>query len=143
MRWIVDGAWPTDARAIERDDQCVVRGRRLQRSLDRFGNRLIADLTRHAGTRLIVEARHPMLGEPPPSFSYSIGRGAHPQADVLVLPGFCWCSTMRARCARPCAVLRRDAMLLSSRRSLRVKSIAAAVLPTAEILRASAQRIAH
>lgn len=49
---------------------------------------------------------------------------------------------MRARCANPCAVLRRDARLSSSRRSLSVKSIPTAVLPLA-ILRAYAQREPH
>jgi hypothetical protein len=53
------------------------------------------------------------------------------------------CKTIRARWASPCAVLRRDTRLSSSRSSLGVKSIATAVLPIAKILRANARRESH
>ncbi len=65
-----------------------VRGRRLQRSSDRFGNRLIADLTRRARTGLVEEALHTTLREAPPPLADGVGGRANAQADVLVLHAF-------------------------------------------------------
>ena len=114
--------------------------RRLKRLANDFGDLVIADLAQRAGTGLVIEARHPMFGEPPPPFSDRVGRRAHPQADGLVLPPSAARRTMRARWASPCAVLRRHARLSSAPRSLGVKSIATAVFPIAKILRANARR---
>jgi len=77
-----------------------------------------------------------MFGEPPPPFSYGVGRSAHPQADVFVLRAFCRLqhdAPVGPAPARSCAATPR---LSSLRRSFGVKSIAIAVLPTAKILRA-------
>jgi hypothetical protein len=117
--------------------------RRLKGLANDLGDIVVADLARRAGKRLVVEARHSMLGEPPPPFSYGVGRSAHPQADVLVLRAFCRVQNDPRPLRQPCAVLRRDARLSSSRRSLCVKSIATAVLPIAKILRANAPRESH
>ena len=118
--------------------------RRLKGLANDLGDLVIADLARRAGTGLVTKTRHPMFGEPPPPFSDRVGRRAHPQADGLVLPAFGGQKNDARPLGQPCAVLRRDARLSSSPRSLAVKSIATAVLPIAKILRANnSQRIAY
>ena len=69
---------------------------------------------RRVRTRLVVETRHPQRARRLMSLFFA------PSAA---------CKTIRAHWARLCAVLRRDARLSSSRRSLCLKSIATAVLP--------------
>jgi hypothetical protein len=118
--------------------------RGLQRQANRLGDLVIADPARRAGARLVEEAINPALGEPSPPFANRVGGCVDAQADVLVLRPSAAKRTMRARCASPCAVFRRDAKLSSSRRSLCVRSIATAVFPIAKSPRnQSAKKIAH
>ena len=67
----------------------ILRGVALKGLANDLSDLVIADLARRAGTGLVIETRHPMFGEPPPPFSYGVGRSAHPQADVFALRGFC------------------------------------------------------
>ena len=67
--------------------RCVPR-RCLKGLANDLGDLVVADLARRAGTGLVVETIHAMLGEPTPPFAYGVGRSAHPQADVLVLRAF-------------------------------------------------------
>src|SRR5579862_3896465 len=58
--------------------------RGLQRQANRLSDRVIADLARGAGTRLVEKAIEAMLGEPAPPFAHRVGGRANAKADVLV-----------------------------------------------------------
>ena len=99
---------------------CVPR-RRLKGLANDLGD-IVVDLARRVGTRLVVET-------PPPQ------RPPRRPMSLFFAPSAA-CKTIRAHWARPSAVLRRDARLSSSRRSLCVKPSC----PVDKILHANARR---
>jgi hypothetical protein len=64
------------------------RRRRLERLTDDLGDLVIADPTRRAGTRLVVNTIHAQLREPPPPFAHRVRGRAEANADVLVVLAF-------------------------------------------------------
>ena len=92
-----------------------------------------------------VRAAHDFVGTRPSASKEAAARAA-PVRDrrCRALSRQTEKSTIRARCAEPCAVFRREPKLSSSRRSLSVRSIVTAVLPTANPpAQRSHRRIAH
>jgi len=55
---------------------------------DDLGDLVIADPTRRAGTRLVVNTIHAQLREPPPPFAHRVRGRAEANADVLVVLAF-------------------------------------------------------
>ena len=131
MRWMVEGANPT-ARAIERRLQCVA-SRGVVSSVRRIVSATSSSPIRRGAPGRGSSRR--------PSIRRSANRRRHlptvlgAASTRRLMSLFSAPSaakrTMRARCASPCAVFRRDAKLSSSRRSLCVRSIATAVFPIA------------
>ena len=81
-RWIIENAKPT-ARAIEQAPVRRIPRRRLQRQANRLGDRVIANLPRRVGTRLVEKAIEAMLSESAAPFAHRVGGRANAQAVSL------------------------------------------------------------
>ena len=94
-----------------------VRGRRLQRALDHFGNLVVADRARRARPRLVLQPVEPGFGKALrhlPTVCWPTPSAA--AIALLILPSAA-SNTIRARHAKPCAVPCRRTNACSSDRS--------------------------
>jgi len=64
-------------------------GPRLQRSADRVGDLVVADLARCSRSRLVEQSIEPFCGKAPTPFADCIGVRAHLNADRLILQPGC------------------------------------------------------